>query len=79
MRPTAALARERSAQLRGLLEEVKREHTVNRALMQQELAFLDHLLRLIGSDGSGAYGASGGPRPAAPSGASQRRVFDLEV
>src|SRR5271168_33759 len=53
--PTASLARERSAQLRGLLEEIKREHTVNRALMQQELAFLDHLLRLIGGDGSGAY------------------------
>ncbi len=29
--------------------------------MQQELAFLDHLLRLIGGDGSGAYQADGAP------------------
>ncbi len=78
--PTADLARERSAQLRGLLEEVKREHTINRALMQQELAFLDHLLQLIGGDGSGAYRPG---RAAAPAGgvsrAGQRRVFDLEA
>ena len=78
--PTAARARERSAQLRGLLEEVKREHTVNRALMQQELAFLDHLLRLVGGDGSGAYEPAGTPNPTATQpGARQRRVFDLEV
>lgn len=32
-------ARERSAELRGLLEQVQREHYVNRALMSQELAF----------------------------------------
>ena len=43
-------ALERSWELRGLLAELQREHTVNRALMHQELAFLDHLLRL--ADGS---------------------------
>jgi len=76
---TAALAREHSTRLRGLLEEIKREHTVNRALMQQELAFLDHLLRLIDGDGSGAYQAGGAAPTASATGASQRRVFDLEV
>jgi hypothetical protein len=79
--PTADLARERSAHLRGLLEEVKREHTVNRALMQQELAFLDHLLRLVGGDGSGAYRPDGAQSSATATatGATKRRVFDLEV
>jgi hypothetical protein len=43
----AGPARERSAELRGLLAEIAREHTVNRALMRQELAFLDHLTRLL--------------------------------
>ena len=49
----AALAQERSAELRGLLDVVAREHHVNRALMTQELAFLDHLLRLSGLGDSG--------------------------
>lgn len=44
----AAAARERSANLRGLLAEIGREHQINRALMRQELAFLDHLTRLLG-------------------------------
>jgi hypothetical protein len=45
----------RSAELRGLLAEIAREHGINRALMRQELAFLDHLVRLVGepSDGGG--------------------------
>jgi len=79
--PEAAIvARERSAELRGLLEEVKREHTVNRALLQQELAFLDHLLRLVGGDDSGAYDAAGERPSAGPATSAQpRRVFDLEV
>jgi hypothetical protein len=37
-----------SAELRGLLAEIAREHGINRALMRQELAFLDHLVRLVG-------------------------------
>ena len=48
-------ARERSAELRGLLSEIAREHGINRALMRQELAFLDHLVRLIGQDTPGGH------------------------
>ena len=51
----AAAARSRSAELRGLLAEIAREHLVNRALMRQELAFLDHLTRLIGSEEPAGY------------------------
>lgn len=50
-----ALAKERSAQLRGLLAEIQREHHVNRALMRQELAFLDHLVRTFAADEQPAY------------------------
>jgi hypothetical protein len=76
---SAAHALARSAELRGLLEVVQREHHVNRALMNQELAFLDHLLRLSGT-GDAAYGATGeraSVRPMAPG--ATRRVLDLEV
>lgn len=44
----AAAVQERSAELRGLLAEIAREHGINRALMRQELSFLDHLIRLVG-------------------------------
>jgi len=76
---TAQEASARSSELRGLLSEVQREHTCNRALMHQELAFLDHLLRLV-DDGSGAYN-EGGERPTAnqSSLAGRRGVFDQEV
>ncbi len=73
-------AHARSAELRGLLEEVQREHHVNRALMNQELAFLDHLLRLadtdrrLGYDSAGDHNRMTGPRLA-----SRHRVLDLEV
>jgi len=60
----ADLARARSAELRGLLAEIAREHGVNRALMRQELAFLDHLTRLIGAEPQTGY------RPPAPAGSS---------
>jgi hypothetical protein len=74
----AGEARTRSSELRGLLSEVQREHVCNRALMHQELAFLDHLLRLV-DDGSGAYNA-GGERPTGnQSLATRRGVFDQEV
>lgn len=46
--PLAQDLEARSAELRGLLAEIAREHGINRALMRQELAFLDHLLRLSG-------------------------------
>ena len=49
----------RSAELRGLLAEIAREHGINRALMRQELAFLSHLTRLVGGEPEPTY------RPAA--------------
>jgi hypothetical protein len=71
---TAAAARQKSAELRGLLAEIAREHLVNRALMRQELAFLDHLTRLIGGDEPLGY------RPAATLPApTAHRVLDLEA
>jgi hypothetical protein len=81
MDPTAAEgASARSAELRGLLDEVQREHHCNRALMNQELAFLDHLLRLtdadrhVGYDSAGDHSRASGARLA-----SRHRVLDLEV
>lgn len=56
-------ARERSAELRGLLDEVTREHGINRALMRQELSFLDHLVRLLAREPDTGYRPNG---PAAP-------------
>jgi hypothetical protein len=63
----AQLAGARSAHLRGLLHELRREHSCNRALMQIELSFLDHLMKSLALDGS-AHGydprgerAGGGP------------------
>jgi hypothetical protein len=76
----AEVARARSAELRGILEEVQREHYVNRALMNQELAFLDHLLRLVDTDRQLGYDSAGDrSRPTAPKLASRHRVLDLEV
>ena len=46
----ASAAMHRSADLRGLLAEIAREHGINRALMRQELTFLDHLLRVSGEE-----------------------------
>jgi hypothetical protein len=74
----AASARERSAELRGLLDEIAREHGINRALMRQELAFLDHLMRLVGGESeAGAYGPQTGATPAPPP--SKHRVLDLQA
>jgi flagellar biosynthesis/type III secretory pathway chaperone len=72
-------ARARSAELRGLLEEVQREHYVNRALMNQELAFLDHLLRLAGQGGDTVYDATGERPTARRPAMATHRMFDLEV
>lgn len=79
MDPDAATdTRQRSAELRGLLAEIQQEHTVNRALMAQELAFLDHLLRL--TNGAGGYDAGGDHAATGnPGGIMRRRVFDVEA
>ncbi len=58
----AALATGRSAELQGMLAELTRQHACNQALMRQELAFLDHLLRLVDPASpvdAGAYNANG--------------------
>jgi hypothetical protein len=60
----AARARQRSAELRGLLAEIAREHGINRALMRQELSFLDHLVRLIGQEPDTGYRPGGADAPA---------------
>ena len=78
----ARAAWERSAELRGLLGEIAREHGVNRALMRQELAFLDHLTRLMGGAPDTGYGRPepGGQTvaPTAPH-ASALRTLDLQA
>ena len=65
----AQAAMERSAELRGLLAEIAREHGINRALMRQELTFLSHLTRLIGNEAEPGYrppGANAAPGPPHP-------------
>jgi hypothetical protein len=78
----AAAARQRSAELRGLLAEIGREHTINRALMRQELAFLDHLMRLMSGSADLGYRPpverpGEGMRVSAP--VSGHRLLDLEA
>lgn len=81
MEPTAAkLASARSAELRGLLHELQREHTCNRALMQIELGFLDHLMGILALDGVSGYDTHGSSKPITrprPSGALH--VLDLHA
>ena len=62
----ATAAMQRSAELRGLLAEIAREHGINRALMRQELAFLSHLTRLIGQEPEPGYSPPNGARPHPP-------------
>jgi flagellar FlgN protein len=73
----ARTARERSAELRGLLAEIAREHGINRALMRQELAFLAHLTRLVGQEPEPGYGRPGGTT--GPAVAPVHRVLDLQA
>ena len=79
--PAAAqAARDRSAELRGLLAEIAREHGINRALMRQELAFLDHLTRLIGAEPQTGYrppAAAGAPAAARPP--ARHRVLNVQA
>ncbi|HUB75231.1 MAG TPA: flagellar export chaperone FlgN [Solirubrobacteraceae bacterium] len=76
----AERAGERSAQLKGLLRELEREHSTNRALMQIELGFLDHLLGMLSLDGVSGYDPRGGSRAitrSRPGGALH--VLDLQA
>jgi hypothetical protein len=68
-----ARARQRSAELRGLLAEIAREHGINRALMRQELSFLDHLVRLIGQEPDTGY------RPGGNDPVPTHRVIDAQA
>jgi len=78
--PAAAdAAMERSAQLRGLLAEIAREHGINRALMRQELTFLSHLTRLIGQEAEPGYSPPGGARSNAASAPTAYRALDLQA
>jgi flagellar biosynthesis/type III secretory pathway chaperone len=56
----AMRAKEMSAELRGTLAETSRIHSQNRVLIRQELAFLDHLMRVLSGTPEGAYSAAGG-------------------
>jgi hypothetical protein len=76
---SALAAGAKSAELRGLLEVIQREHHVNRALMSQELAFLDHLLKLAGVAGDESYNAGGDRLATTAAQTTGHRVFDLEV
>ena len=76
----ASGATERSAELRGLLAEIAREHGTNRALMRQELAFLDHLTRLMNpahADTGYRPPAETGAAAPAPTPTVQLRTLDL--
>jgi hypothetical protein len=74
------VARERSAELRGLLAEIAREHAINRALMRQELAFLDHLMRELGTEPDTGYAATLSPAaPARPAAPTAFRTLDLQA
>lgn len=77
----AAAAAQRSAELRGLLAEVTREHAINRALMRQELAFLDHLMRELGGETDTGYAGRVGPNsaPGRPAAHSPFRTLDLQA
>ena len=60
MRPDQAdAAKTRSAELKGLLAELQREHSCNRAIMQIELGFLDHLMSMLQVDGVNGYDPRG--------------------
>lgn len=76
----AELANARSAELRGLLHELQREHSCNRALMRMELSFLDHLMKSLALDGVDGYSSQGSAAAltrARPAGALH--VLDLQA
>ncbi|MCK9247737.1 MAG: flagellar protein FlgN [Solirubrobacteraceae bacterium] len=76
-------ARTRSDRLTATLEEIHRMHEVNRAMLRQELTFLEHLLSLGGLPTAATYQAPGTrARPAATSavpGSPSPRALDLQA
>lgn len=78
----AQLATTRSAQLRGLLHELQREHACNRALMRLELSFLDHLMTSLALDGAHGYDPNGSTSSASANSSRSRgalHVLDLRA
>jgi flagellar biosynthesis/type III secretory pathway chaperone len=65
--PEASDIKERSAELRGLFQEIALVHGQNRVLIRQELSFLDHLIRVLSGTPQGGYEPFGEPK-AAPHG-----------
>lgn len=55
----AAQARALSAELSGILHEIKRVHDQNRILIRQELTFLDHLMRVLSNQPQAGYAPNG--------------------
>jgi flagellar biosynthesis/type III secretory pathway chaperone len=55
----AERARALSAQLRALLSRVQQVHGSNRALIRQELTFVDHLLRVLSGTPQAGYSPGG--------------------
>jgi hypothetical protein len=72
--PEADAARRSSAELRGLLTEIKRVHTTNRVLIRQELSFLDHLMRVLSGAPDGGYSPHGWTRAPQPANAVDARA-----
>ncbi len=52
-------ARTMSAELRGLVVEIGRIHEQNRVMIRQELAFLDHLMRVLSGTPQAGYSPTG--------------------
>jgi hypothetical protein len=61
----AAAVRAKSAELRGLFQEIALVHGQNRALIRQELSFLDHLIRVLTGAPQTGYSPFGGSPAAA--------------
>ncbi len=80
---TAHEAKERSNRLKGVLREVRDEHLIARAMMRQELAFVDHLVRVLGAGDERSTGAytrpSETPRATQPMPAQAHRLLDLQA
>lgn len=70
----AEAVRRGSAELRGLVVEIGRVHELNRILIRQELAFLDHLMRAITGAPQGGYTPDGPATVASAYAALDRKV-----